>query len=233
MDLKNKKVLSTLLVYAIAALVLLILFLVIPINKWASGWISLVFTILSLAVSFCVTIYAFGRGDKLVSKVYGFPIARVGFLYALIQTIVFLIICIVGAFVRVPAWVSIVTSVLLLAAAAIGVIITDNIRDHVEEIDRQTTAQTENISYFRLDISGLADQATDPEVNKALEKLEDEIRYSDPVSSEATREIEEEIRNQINDMKENLEDEKEVTLRKISGIISVINERNRICKVKK
>ena len=233
MDLKNKKVLSTLLVYAIAALVLLILFLAIPINKWASGWISLVFTILSLAASFFVTIYAFGRGDKLVSKVYGFPIARVGFLYALIQTIVFLIICIVGAFVRVPAWVSIVTSVLLLAAAAIGVIITDNIRDHVEEIDRQTTAQTESISYFRLDISGLADQATDPEVKKALEKLEDEIRYSDPVSSEATKEIESNIHAKLDIISKSFAAGNQIHISQITELSILLKQRNRLCKNEK
>ena len=230
MDLKNKKVLSTLIVYGITALILLLLFLIIPFKKPAASWISLIFALISLALSFYVTIYAFGKGDKLVSKVYGFPIARVGFLYAIIQIAVFIILCIIGAFVPVPAWIAAVLSIVLLGAAAIGVIITDNIRDHVEAIDEQVKAETKAISYFRLNTAGLADQVSDPEIKKALEKLEEDIRYSDPVSSEATKEIEEEIQNMLSNLKDSLNGGKAIVLQQIAEIGNLVLERNRVCK---
>ena len=233
MDLKNKKVLSTLIVYGIVALVLLLLFLVIPFKKPAASWISLNFALISLALSFYVTIYAFGKGDKLVSKVYGFPIARVGFLYAIIQTVVFIILCIVGAFVPVPAWIAAALAILLLGAAAIGVIITDNIRDHVEAIDEQVKAETKAASYFRLNTAGLADQAQDPEVRKALERLEEDIRYSDPVSNDATKEIEQEIQTKIESLKSSLAADKEALLLQITELSNLVKDRNRVCKENK
>ena len=233
MDLKNKKVLSTLIVYGIVALALLLLFLVIPFKKPAASWISLIFALISLALSFYVTIYAFGKGEKLVSKVYGFPIARVGFLYAIIQTAVFIILCIVGAIVSVPAWVALVIAILLLAGAAIGVIITDNIRDHVEAIDEQVKAETKAVSYFRLNTAGLADQAQDSEVRKTLEKLEEDIRYSDPVSSDATKEIELEIQTKIETLKTSFSADKETLLQQITELSNLVKERNRVCKTAK
>lgn len=230
MDLKNKKTLSTLIVYGIVALALLLLFLVIPFKKPAASWISLIFALISLALSFYVTIYAFGKGNKLVSKVYGFPIARVGFLYAIIQTVIFIILCVVGAFVPVPAWVALVIAIILLAGAAIGVIITDNIRDHVEAIDEQVKAETKAISYFRINTAGLADQAQDPEVRKALERLEDEIRYSDPVSGDATNEIEQEIQAKIESLRTSLTTDKTTLLPQIADLSNLVKERNRVCK---
>ncbi len=233
MNLKDKKTLSTLLVHAIIALVLFILFVAVPTSKGAAGWIAMGFTLIAIAASFFIMIYAFGKGSKLVSKVYGFPIARVGFLYAAAQTVVLIVICIVAAFVNVPAWISIVLSILLLGAAAIGIIITDNIRDHVEAIEEQTQAVTKNVSYFRTNLSGLTDRTTDPEIRKALEKLEDELRYSDPVSSEATKEIEGEIEERIDGLKGKMDGEKEKVLQEIAEIGNLVRERNRVCKREK
>ena len=230
MNLKDKKTLSTLLVHAIIALVLFVLFVAIPTHKGAAGWIAMGFSLIAIAASFFITIYAFGKGSKLVSKVYGFPIARVGFLYAATQIVVLIVICIVAAFVKVPAWVSIVLSFLLLGAAAIGIIITDNIRDHVEAVDEKTQAETKNVSYFRTNLSGLTDRTTDPEIRKAIEKLEDELRYSDPVSSEATKESEGEIEERIDGLKGKMDGEKTETLQEIGNIANLLRERNRICK---
>ena len=233
MNLKDKKTRSTLLVHAIIALVLFVLFVAIPTHKGAAGWIAMGFTLIAIAASFFITIYAFGKGSKLVSKVYGFPIARVGFLYAAAQIVVLIVICIVAAFVKVPAWISIVLSILLLGAAAIGIIITDNIRDHVEAIDEQTQTVTKNVRYFRTNLSGLADRITDSEIRKALEKLEDELRYSDPVSSEATKEIEGEIEERIDGLKGKMDGEKTEILQDITEISYLVRERNRVCKASK
>ncbi len=68
-------------------------FLIIPFNKNAASWISFVFTIISIISSLLVCGCAFKAKETLVSKIYGFPIFRVGVVYALVQLVVGIVIC--------------------------------------------------------------------------------------------------------------------------------------------
>ena len=141
----DKKSKSAIAVYAIALFVYIIAFIIIPFNKTASSWITFIFTIIAIASSLFVCKIAFSSEEKLVSKIYGFPIFRVGILYALAQLIIGIIICVINAFVTVPYWIALLISVILLGAAAIGIIITDNTRDMVEELDENVKSDTQNI----------------------------------------------------------------------------------------
>ena len=130
MDMKfDKKAKSTIAVYAIILFVYVLAFLILPFNKIAASWISFIFTVIAIVGSLLVCGCAFKAKETLVSKIYGFPIFRVGVVYGIAQIIAGIIICAIGAFVVVPYWVALLLSVLFLGAAAIGVIVTDNTRD--------------------------------------------------------------------------------------------------------
>jgi hypothetical protein len=69
---------------------------------------------------------------------------------------------------------------------------------------------------------------------KALHDLADEFRYSDPVSSEALKDIESELENQVGELQNVViaEDiEKIITL--ANKINITLTERNRLCKLGK
>lgn len=235
MNLKlGKKSKSVIAVYAILLVAYVIAFLIIPFNKIAASWISFAFTIIAIASSLLVFNFAFNAKETLVSKIYGYPIFRIGAVYALAQLAVGIIICAVAAFVSVPYWLALLLSIILLGAAAIGVIVTDNARDLVEHVDEATVANTENLTYFQIDIAGIVDCCEDFALKTELKKLDEAFRFSDPVSNIHTQESEKRLSILLNELKTFVEnnnyDEATAHIKKIS---SALAERNRICKATK
>lgn len=230
----GKKSKSVIAIYAIILVVYIIGFLIIPFNKVAASWISFAFTIIAIAASLFVFNQAFNSKETLVSKIYGYPIFRVGAVYALAQLAIGIVICTIGAFVAVPYWVALLLSIIMLGAAAIGVIITDNTRDLVEHVDETVKVDTEVVTNFQIDIAGIVDCCEDSNIKSELEKLNDAFRFSDPVSNAKTKEAEDKINVLLNELKANVESnnvsEATALVKKITNALA---ERNRICKASK
>lgn len=230
----NKKSKSVIAVYAIVLFVYVLAFLIIPFNKTAASWISFVFTIIAIAGSLFVCGYAFNAKQTLISKIYGYPIFRVGAVYAIAQLVIGVVICAIAAFVAVPYWVALLVSVILLGASAIGVIITDNTRDLVEEVDASVKVDTQNVTRFQIDIAGIVDICENTEVKADLEKLNELFRFSDPVTNEDTKESEEAIKIMLTELKTLVADGSTDDIKAlIKKITNALNERNRICKASK
>ncbi len=225
---------SAIAVHGIVALGYIVMFLLIPFPKYAASWISFGFTLAAIAISLVIAFYA-NRGDgSITSKVYGFPVLRVGYLYLAVQFVVGAVICLIAALIEVPFWIPLLLSLLLLAAAGVGVIATDNVRDHVQAMDRETERVTKAVKTFRLDMASVLDRCSDSVVKRELEKLAEAIRYSDPVSSEATESIERELGMAIEDLKVDVRRKsQEELLEQIQEVKSLLTERNRICKANK
>lgn len=230
----GKKSKSVIAIYAIILAVYIIAFLIIPFNKIAASWISFAFTIIAIASSLLVFNFAFNAKETLVSKIYGYPIFRVGAVYALAQLALGIVICAIATFVAVPYWITLLLSVILLGAAAIGVIITDNTRDLVEEADERVKVDTKNVTRFQIDIAGIVDVCENAEVKSDLEKLNELFKFSDPVTNDETREVEESIKTMLSELKsivvDGSTDDIKALVKKISN---ALNERNRICKASK
>ncbi len=230
----NKKFKSLIAVYAIIFVLFNILFFVIPFTKSTVIWLMYVFTIVSVVLGFGITVFAFKNDEDLRSKVYGYPVFRVGIIYTLLQLAVFFILCIINSLVHVPIWIGAVLGSILLAVALIGVIITDNVRDIVEAIDIKTEQKIKTITLFKLDISSLAGKCTDSDTRKKLLKLSDELRYSDPVSSDELAQAEHNIKAGIEELAVMLESgDKAKTEQKIEKISTMLADRNRRCKALK
>jgi len=228
----NKKTVSAAIVYGIIFLTATVLFIAIPFPKRAASIVSFIFTLMSVVISLVISFYAFKDSKELSSKVYGFPIFRIGVIYTVLQLIVCFIICVVGAFVNVPVWIALVTSILLLAAAAIGVIAADNTRDVIENLDEDTRRSIKKISTLRVNMDGIADMCSDALSRKAVERLAEEFRYSDPVSSPETEEIEHRLSDGIDELR-TLTDDPETLIQKAGELSNLLAERNRLCKMSK
>lgn len=230
----NKKNKSIILVYGILAFIYLIAFVVIPFPKNAASWISFVFTLVSFVLSLGVALYVFGKDNEMTSKFYGFPIFKIAYMYPLVQFIVGLIICIVAAFVAVPYWIALILSLIILGASAIGVIATDNARDIVEQTEAESERVTKATKMFNLNIASVLDLCTEPSVKIELEKLAESFRFSDPVSNEATEDIESIIMEKLEDLKINITAfSADENIEKITELKNLLSERNRICKMSK
>ena len=231
MNKKNKSIIS---VYGILAFIYLIAFVIIPFPKNAASWITFVFTLVSFVLSLGVTLYVFGKDDEMTSKFYGFPIFKIAYMYPLVQFAVGLIICIVAAFVAVPYWIALILSLIILGASAIGVIATDNARDIVEQTEAESERVTKATKMFNLNIASVLDLCTEPSVKKELEKLAESFRFSDPVSSDATEDIENTIMESLENLKLGISSSSaDENIAKITELKNLLAERNRICKVSK
>lgn len=225
---------SAVAIYCIFLVVYITGFLIIPFDKIAASWISFAFTIISIICSWFIFMVAFNAKQEIVSKVYGYPIFKVGAIYVIVQFFVGIIICAIASFTNVPYWIALLLSLIMLAAASIGVILTDNTRDWVEKADEIGKEEIKNITNFRIDISGIVDICENQTIKSKLEELNDEFCYSDPVSSTYTKEIEEKINNLLQDLKRTIEDNDadnaSLLIKKVSNALT---ERNRICKARK
>lgn len=230
----NKKLVSVIIVFAIALMLFVVLTTAIPFTKCASSWVSFAFGIVAIISSCVITIYAFSKGNDFKSKLYGFPVFKVGIMYLVAQMIVCIIMFIVGAFVDVPLWISLIIGVMLLGLCMVGVLLTDNARDVIEELDKKGTEQIRQMKTFTVNVTSVKAMCRNDEQNKALETLEEDFRFSDPVSSQATEEIESLIKSEIGNLTELVaQNNTEAVIDKVKEIKGMLASRNAICKLNK
>lgn len=201
-----------------------------PFARTATFWIGFGFGAFALLFQLYV-IHTFSDGDAR-SRFYGFPVVRLGVYYLVAQLILSLIEMALAKLL--PMWIPLLVNAVLAAAALIGCITVETMRD---EIARQDVKLKKDVSAMR-ELQSLAAalvaQCPDDALKPALRKLADEFRYSDPVSSEATRDLEGDLRSQLADLQQALVEGDAEDARKLCGkLTGSLAERNRVCAVSK
>ena len=218
---------------AIALVVFNVIAFVIPIPKSAVFWVAYIFGMLAIAAQLLFMNVAFSGKEDIRSKFYGFPIARIGVIYGACQLLLSFAAMALGAFI--PVWVPVVVFVIIAAAAGVGLISTDMVREEIEKQDEKLVKDVSRMRSLQSKMNVLISQ-TDAggELKTALDKLADEIKYSDPVSSSATEQIEDELNFNIEELQKAIVDGDNTSAlticKKTSGILA---ERNRLCKLNK
>lgn len=225
----SKKMASLLAVYAIVLTTFCMMYFVIPFPKSGAAWVMFAFSIIAIIGGCGISWYAF-KNEGLRSKIYGFPVFRVGFIYTMTQLICSIIIMYVGIHMTVPTWIAVAVSIVLLAFAGIGTIYTDNVRDYITGRYSATQTSVKQMKMFHLDMQYIVNSCSDPELKKPLEKLADDFRYSDPVSSNALSEIEENLQTQVKKLATLVNTDKEAAKAQITEVSNLLADRNRWCK---
>ena len=204
----------------------------LPFPKTAVFAVSYLFTMIAILAQIYVIRTAFYRGEGVKSKFYGFPIAKLGVIYLAVQLIAGLVFMALGLIV--PVWLPLALYVVLLGVAAVGFVAADAARD---EVVRQEVKLEKDVSRMReFQAKGRALVALNqvPEAARPLEKLAEDLRFSDPVSSEALTEIEDQLAECLAQLQE------AVSAQKTEQILSVcqeaeriLAERNQLCKLNK
>ena len=204
----------------------------LPFPKTAVFAVSYLFTMIAILAQIYVIRTAFYRGEGVKSKFYGFPIAKLGVIYLAVQLIAGLVFMALGLIV--PVWLPLALYVVLLGIAAAGFVAADAARD---EVVRQEVKLEKDVSRMReFQAKGRALVALNqvPEAARPLEKLAEDLRFSDPVSSEALTEIEDRLAECLAQLQE------AVSAQKTEQILSVcqeaehiLAERNQLCKLSK
>ena len=87
--------------------------------------------------------------------------------------------------IPVPAWITAVVCVLVLGIMLVCSITADIARQTVQSIEQTTKADTSLMMSLRTRSSQLVNKTSDPALKKELGKLSENIRFSDPVGSNA------------------------------------------------
>ena len=227
----NKNTTRVCIVLAVVLAVFCVVAFALPFVKNGVFWVSLIMGVVAIAAQLYVMKTAFAKGEGARSKFYGWPIARVGVIYLAAQLVLSLLF--MGLAKWMPLWVVIVVCAVLLGAAVIGFIATDATRDEIERQDvklkKDVTAMRDLQSKARAMVGQL-----DGEAGKALEELSDKLRYSDPVSSDAVREIEEELAKCLDTLQQAVVDgDHDAVLTLCRKASLTLAERNRLCKLNK
>lgn len=205
---------------------------VLPFERNSVFWIAYLFGILSIGVQAYIMPHSFQQGGSVRSKFYGFPIARVGALYVAAQLLLSLLFMALAK--STSEWVrrtEIVLSVAAFGAAAIGVLSADAIREEVERQDVKLKKDVTRMRTLQSKAASLRDQCEDAAAKSALEKLADALRFSDPVSSEATISLEDDLAGYADELQEALTEEDYANVTTLCArIMPVLTARNQMCK---
>ena len=206
---------------------------VVPFSRTAVFWIGYGFGMLAILAQIIVIKLAFDGAESIRSKFYGFPIARIGVIYLIAQALLSIVAMALGMIIL--PWIPAVLFTVMLVAAAAGLVSTDAVRDEVERQDEKIVKDVSRMRSLQSKMNVLISQSdVSGELKTELDKLADSIKYSDPVSSSATEQIEDELNFNIEELQKAIvdgENESALTIcKKTSGILA---ERNRLCKLNK
>lgn len=216
-------------ILAVIFVVYTVLTFVLPFAKTAVLWLSYLFGVIAIAAQLYVLHTAFAQGENVRSKFYGFPIAKIGVVHLLVQLALGLIFMALAALV--PVWLPVALYVVLLGVAAVGFIAADTMRDEVERQDTRLKTDTTLMRTLQIRAAALAERWESGEIKARLQTLAENLRYSDPVSTEATRAMELKLAACLDELEQTPSDaEANAFLQRTEALLS---ERNRLCRLSK
>lgn len=209
------------------ALYLLLAFL-IPFVKTAVFWFSFAFTLIAFGVTAYALYTAFLKKPDARSRFYGFPIARIGVLYGGVQLAVGLLFMALGKWI--PAWLAVLVYAAMLGAAVIGLVSADAVVETIHTQDQKLKKDVTFMRSLQSKANQMAAQCSLPEVKQFSE----DVRYSDPVSSDALADIERDLSAAVEELQAAIVDgDNGAALQMVKKADNLLKERNRLCKLNK
>lgn len=223
---RDKK--QVLCIFAVLLVLYILLTFLIPFAKTAIFWFSFAFTLIAFGVAGYALYTAFLKKPDARSRFYGFPIARIGVLYGGAQLAVGLLFMALGKWI--PAWLAVLVYAALLGSTVIGLVSADAVVETIHTQDRKLKKDVAFMRSLQSKANQMAAQCSLTEVQQFCEN----IRYSDPVSSEALAEIERDLSAAVDDLQAAIVDgDKDVISQLAWKADTLLRERNRVCKLNK
>ena len=212
--------------------VLLVLYILvaflIPFVHTATFWVSFVFTLIAFAVVAASMYIAFVKNPDAKSRFYGFPIAKIGAIYGLVQLVAGFIFMALAAYA--PVWAAVLVYAIALGAAVIGLISAEAV---VSEIHAQDNKLKKDVSLMR-SLQSKVNQIAAQSENADVKALANEFRYSDPVSNDAIADAEADLAAAVDELQSAYVDGDSEAMAKLCRKASaLLAERNRLCKLNK
>lgn len=220
-------------VVAIAVLVMYnIVAFMIPFAKTAVFWVSWGFTLAAFAVVAGAIYIAFVQKPDARSRFYGFPIARLAVIYGAVQLVLSFVFMAIGGITA--WWVAVIAYTLELCLAVIGLVTTEASRDEIQKQDSKLKKDVSAMRAIQSKANQLPSMCEDADAAAAVKAFAEELRFSDPVSSEAIADAEADLAAAVDQLQAAVVDgdaeQIKVLCRKAGAVLA---ERNRLCKLNK
>lgn len=228
----KKQTIRSLIMLALVLVVYHLIVFIIPFERELNFWVSYGFTLASFAELYTAFYIGSVYPQTPKSRFYGFPIVRIGFIYAGVQSILGLLFMILGENI---AWEAVVLiQAIALIAAALGLIITDSVADNIMEQDNKLKNSVSLMRGIHAKLDQMVGFCDDSEAAAAVKALAEEVRYSDPVSSPATAAAEADLAAAVDALQGAVADNDVPVIKDLCRKTSAtLADRNRICKLSK
>ena len=235
-----KKNNRTILLAAIGGLIVLlynvVLFVLAGFPGHGGGfWCSYVFMMVGF-VAAAASLYFFSKSNKQKIDVFlSFPVIRRTAIYLVAEFIISTLFIILDCCkAKVPWAIALVVQVIMLVVYIVLVVTCFLSKEVITDNEAKIKQKTFTFKMLNADAQTLVDLCNDAETKKVFEKFAEEIRYSDPVSSEYLVPLENDIQSCIMNAKIALsEGNNEEALKICNRATILLRERNLKCKALK
>ena len=218
------------LVLIIAALLYSLLTFILPFERNAVFYIAYGCAMLLILAQLLVAWRAFGDRQKAASFIYGIPMVRVGWILAAVQLAGGIVLMLLARLL--PVLYAVLAEGIFLGTATILLVINDAQKETLTSQDERLKERTQTMHQLQAYAEQMVEE--NQQLLPMLRKLSREMRFSDPVSSEATAQGEEMLKQSMEDLKAALDNENEQqAAAACREALRVLSERNRICRQNK
>ena len=224
---------TALAIYIVMTLMYNVLFFAIPFPKSGAAWLTYVFTLVSFGVSFISLRLTLDGNKNLESKFYGFPIYRIAVIYLSIQLVLGFTICLLGYSFEFPLWLATVINIIVLGIALIGMIADRRISEYIDDNVIKKKNDLNAIKELILAAAEIESIIPEGTTRERMDKLTEILRYSDPVSSEKTMELDNELLIEMQKLSTMLEEKESGIEEQIDYISRKLKARNLRCRAEK
>lgn len=216
--------------YAILFILFNIVVFVVFDAKTPVFWISYGFMTLAFVVQIVSMVLALRTYDT-ESVFMGIPLASLSFYYffaAMFTGVVFMV------FQVASVKLAVIIQILILGIYVIVAILATMSREVVQDVNDNVKEKAEAVKILNVNVDVLIPQVSDPALKKALKRVSETIKYSDPMSNTAVQDIEQQIMGTMNELRIYIENDKNAEAIKICKDIEVLFlQRNNLLKATK
>ena len=194
------------------------------------SWITLIlFELCFIGHLICTWIAL--RQNKLSGTFYRLPLIRLSYACIIVTTVIG---CVMMAIPNLPSWIPLIAALIIMALYAVAVVKAAAAAHIVEHIDETVRTDTAFIRNLTAEANTLVTRAKSEKVRAACKKIAEAVRYSDPMSSGALADVENRIHAEFNAFSDAvLSDNADAVNASADTLLSLIAERNQICKAGK
>ena len=200
-------------------------------NKFGGAfWVGYIFITVAFIGQLVCAYIAF-KADNLKKLFYNLPLITLSYT-GLILTLIF-----GGAAMAIPNlpnWAGAVICLLILGFNAIAIIKAKAAAEIVESVDKKISRKSGFIKNLTCEAESLVSHAKSEKVKSECKKVYEAVRFSDPMSSIRLADIEERIKAEMSQLSEGVaNDDFEFTASVAAELISLLDDRNKQCKLNK